>query len=62
VLVLEHDPKSGNRFSEKIMLQPDIQIMVRFNLIGSSLGFNVLLLRDDGQPGAMPATAQALAA
>jgi hypothetical protein len=44
------------------MLQPDIQIMVRFNLIGSSLGFNVLLLRDDGQPGAMPATAQAIAA
>jgi hypothetical protein len=27
--------KSGNRFSEKIMLQQKDEIMIRFNLIGS---------------------------
>ena len=27
--------KSGNRFSEKIMLQQEDEIMIRFNLIGS---------------------------
>ena len=32
---LEHDPESGNRFSEKIMLKQRDEIMIRFNLIGS---------------------------
>jgi hypothetical protein len=32
---LEHDPESGNRFSEKIMLKQRDEIMIRFDLIGS---------------------------
>jgi hypothetical protein len=30
-------PKSGNRFSEKIMLKQGDEIMIRFNLIGSMI-------------------------
>jgi hypothetical protein len=32
---LEHDPEKWDRFSEKIMLQQEDEIMIRFNLIGS---------------------------
>jgi hypothetical protein len=32
---IEHDPKSGNRFFEKMMLKQGDGIMIRFNLIGS---------------------------
>ena len=30
-----HDPRGGNRFSEKIMLEQKDEIMIRFDLIGS---------------------------
>jgi hypothetical protein len=30
-----YDPMGGNWFSEKIMLKPRDEIMIRFNLIGS---------------------------
>ena len=32
--IQEHDPESGNRFSEEIMLKQRDKTMIRFNLIG----------------------------
>jgi uncharacterized protein len=34
----EHDPESGSRFYEEIMLKPKDKSMIRFNLIGSCSG------------------------